>query len=66
MGAYKRLAMVVFVIIGALLIVAAFGEHAAQAETKEVIAAVTHDFYTTSTPSTQLTRMAVQEASLST
>jgi hypothetical protein len=33
MGVYERLAMVVFVIIGALLIVAASGGHAAQAET---------------------------------
>ena len=45
MGVHKRLALAVFVIIGALLIVAASGGHAAQAETKEVVAAVTHDFY---------------------
>ena len=45
MGEYKRLALLVFVIIGALLIVGASAGHAAQAETKEVVAAVAHDFY---------------------
>jgi hypothetical protein len=33
MGVHKRLALAVFVIIGTLLIVAASGGHAAQAET---------------------------------
>ncbi len=45
MGVYKRLALIVFVIIGALLIVGASAGHAAQAETGEVVAAVAHDFY---------------------
>ena len=45
MGEYKRLALLVFVIIGALLIVGASAGHAAQAETGEVVAAVAHDFY---------------------
>ena len=45
MGEYKRLALLVFVIIGALLIVGASAGHAAQAETKEVVAAVARDFY---------------------
>ena len=40
MGEYKRLALLVFVIIGALLIVGASAGHAAQAETEEVVAAV--------------------------
>jgi len=45
MGVYKRLALVVFVIIGALLIVGASAGYAAQTETGEVVAAVAHDFY---------------------
>ena len=45
MGEYKRFALLVFVIIGALLIVGASAGHAAQAETKEVVAAVARDFY---------------------
>src|SRR5512132_2347412 len=46
MGEYKRFALLVFVIIGALLIVGASGGHAVQAETKEVVAAVAaRDFY---------------------
>src|SRR5512132_2009694 len=43
MGEYKRLAL--RIIIGACLIVGAFAGHAAQAETKEVVAAVARDFY---------------------
>ena len=43
MGEYKRLAL--RIIIGACLIVVAFAGHAAQAETKEVVAAVARDFY---------------------
>src|SRR5512132_3150666 len=45
MGEYQRLALLVFSIIGPLLIVGATTGHAAQAETKEVVAAVAHDFY---------------------
>ena len=45
MGEYKRFALLVFVIIGPLLIVGASAGHAAQAETKEVVAAVARDFY---------------------
>ena len=45
MGEYKRLALLVVVIIGACLIVGAFAGHAARAETKEVVAAVARDFY---------------------
>jgi two-component system, cell cycle sensor histidine kinase and response regulator CckA len=45
MDGYKRFALLVFVIIGALLIVGASAGHAAQAQTKGVVAAVAHDFY---------------------
>jgi hypothetical protein len=45
MGEYKRFALLVFVIIGPLLIVVAPGGYAAQAETREVVAAVARDFY---------------------
>jgi polar amino acid transport system substrate-binding protein len=45
MGEYKRFALLVFVIIGPLLIVSAPGGYAAQAETREVVAAVARDFY---------------------
>ena len=45
MGAYKRFALLVFVIIGPLLIVGASAGRSAQAETKEVVAAVARDFY---------------------
>jgi PAS domain S-box-containing protein len=45
MGEYKRFALLVFVIIGPLLIVGAPGGYAAQAETREVVAAVARDFY---------------------
>ena len=45
MGEHKRFALLVFVIIGALLIVGAFAEHSAQAEPEEVVAAVARDFY---------------------
>ncbi len=45
MGKYKRLDLLVFAIIGAVLIVGASGGRAARAETKEVVAAVTRDFY---------------------
>ena len=43
MGVYQRLALLI--IIGACLIVGASAGHAVQAETKEVVAAVAHDFY---------------------
>ena len=58
MGEHKRFALLVFVIIGALLIAGALGEHAAQAETKEVVASLT-----TSTLSTWSTRTAIPAAS---
>jgi two-component system, cell cycle sensor histidine kinase and response regulator CckA len=45
MGEYRRFALLVFVIIGPLLVVGASAGHAAQAETKEVVAAVARDFY---------------------
>src|SRR5512132_3028047 len=45
MGKYQRLALLVFVIIGAVLLIGASGGHAAQTETEEVVAAVAHDFY---------------------
>src|SRR5512133_4246108 len=44
MGEYKRFALLVSIIVGALLIVGASGGHGAQAETKEVVAAVACDF----------------------
>ena len=45
MGEYKRFALLVFVIIGALLIVGASAGRSAQAEPEEVVAAVARDFY---------------------
>ena len=45
MGEYKRSALLVVVIFATCLIVDAFAGHSAQAETKELVAAVARDFY---------------------
>src|SRR5512147_1871725 len=45
MGAYKRFALLVFVIIGPLLIVGASAAGSARADMQEVVAAVARDFY---------------------
>ena len=45
MGEYKRLALLVFITIGACLFVGAFAGHPARAETEPVIVGVPRDFY---------------------